>query len=159
MAAQIFEVPKKSDGAPPPPPPPPAHQLFGTCATFIGCQRTGLAYLTPNPHPMLAALSNSRCTRDIKISRPRSRIVFKTSISDIFFQSKKKNSRILGLKFEILLGRLIRLELGHLDSLKLLANANDFQRGWTPFGMNLIWYFNQENSFWGELGFVATLSP
>ena len=27
-----------------------------SCATFIGCERTGLAYLTPNPHPKLAAL-------------------------------------------------------------------------------------------------------
>ena len=38
--------------------PPPLIIFFGTCATFIGCQRTGLAYLTPNPHPKLAALLN-----------------------------------------------------------------------------------------------------
>ena len=39
-----------------PPPPPPSISFFGTCATFIGCERTGLTYLTPNPHPKLAAL-------------------------------------------------------------------------------------------------------
>ena len=36
--------------------PPPAHQLFWDLRDFIGWQRTALAFLTPNPHPMLAAL-------------------------------------------------------------------------------------------------------
>ena len=35
---------------------PPAHQLFWDLRDFIGWQRTALAFLTPNPHPMLAAL-------------------------------------------------------------------------------------------------------
>ena len=38
------------------PPPPPPHQLFLDLRDFIGWQRTALAFLTPNPHPMLAAL-------------------------------------------------------------------------------------------------------
>ena len=49
-----FEVEEKSVGVPPPPPPP--HQLFWDLRNFIGWQRTALAFLTPNPHPMLAAL-------------------------------------------------------------------------------------------------------
>ena len=52
MAAKISEVKKKWRSSPPP-----LISFFGTCATFIGCERTGLAYLTPNPHPKLAALS------------------------------------------------------------------------------------------------------
>ena len=37
--------------------PPPAHQLFWDLRDFIGWERTAVACLTLNPHPMLAALS------------------------------------------------------------------------------------------------------
>ena len=43
--------------------PPRSSAFFGTCATFIGCERTGLAYLTPNPHPKLAALHMSSSSK------------------------------------------------------------------------------------------------
>ena len=37
-------------------PPPPLISFFWDLGDFIGWQRTALAFLTPNPHPMLAAL-------------------------------------------------------------------------------------------------------
>ena len=49
-----FEVGKKVSS-----PPLPAHQLFGDLRDFIGWQRTAVACLTLNPHPMLAALPKS----------------------------------------------------------------------------------------------------
>ena len=59
IEAKILRSKKKSVGVPPPPPPPPLISFFGTfwdLRDFIGWQRTALAFLTPNPHPMLAAL-------------------------------------------------------------------------------------------------------
>ena len=36
-------------------PPPPLISFFGTCVTFIGCERMA-SHISPNPHPKLAAL-------------------------------------------------------------------------------------------------------
>ena len=59
IEAKILRSPKKK-----------CHQLFWDLRDFIGWQRTALAFLTPNPHPMLAALHkrNSDLKYDVTVA-------------------------------------------------------------------------------------------